>query len=59
MVYWSWLLLETEEEKDKKNREIKSLEGEVRLLTEGRGSHTLPGNAAGARNIGDVKIDER
>jgi hypothetical protein len=39
IVYWTWLTLETEEIKDKKNREIKGLEGEVRLLDEGRMSH--------------------
>ena len=45
-VYWTWLLLETEEIKDRKNREIEGLQGEVRLLqeerrgqlTEGRGT---------------------
>ncbi|KAJ9602259.1 hypothetical protein H2200_013114 [Cladophialophora chaetospira] len=37
--YWAWLTLETEEIKDRKNREIKSLEEEVRLLEEGRKSH--------------------
>ena len=37
--YWYWLLLETEEIKDEKNREIRSLEQEARLLDEGRKSH--------------------
>jgi len=39
VVYWTWLTLETEEIKDSKNREIRSLENEVRLLDEGRKSH--------------------
>ena len=39
VVYWAWLILETEEIKDQKNREIKSLEQEVRLLDEGRKAH--------------------
>lgn len=42
VCYWAWLVLETEEIKDQKTREIKSLEGEVRLLDEGRKSH-MPG----------------
>lgn len=36
IVYWTWLTLETEEIKDQKSREIKGLEGEVKLLDEGR-----------------------
>jgi hypothetical protein len=32
-------VLETEEIKDQKSREIESLEGEVRLLDEGKKSH--------------------
>jgi hypothetical protein len=36
VCYWAWLVLETEEIKDQKRREIKSLEGEVRLLNEGK-----------------------
>ncbi|EXJ96370.1 hypothetical protein A1O1_01496 [Capronia coronata CBS 617.96] len=36
IAYWAWLTLETEEIKDQKNREIKSLENEVRLLDESR-----------------------
>ncbi len=39
IVYWTWLTLETEEIKDQKNREIRGLEGEVKLLEEGRWSH--------------------
>ena len=39
VVYWAWLTLETEEIKDQKNQEIKSLEREVRLLEEGRRGH--------------------
>ena len=39
VLYWAWLSLETEEAKDSKNREIRALEGEVRLLDEGRKSH--------------------
>ena len=36
VVYWAWLTLEAEEMKDTKEKEIKKLEGEVRLLEEGR-----------------------
>jgi len=32
VVYWAWLILETEELKEDKDREIKALENEVRLL---------------------------
>ena len=39
ITYWTWLMLKTEEIRDQKNREIKSLEAEVRLLDEGRKSH--------------------
>ena len=39
VCYYAWLVLETEETKDRTSREIKSLEGEVRLLDEGRRSH--------------------
>ncbi|KAK5460854.1 hypothetical protein LTS15_002917 [Exophiala xenobiotica] len=39
IAYWAWLTLETEEIKDQKNREIKSLEREVRLLEENRKGH--------------------
>ncbi len=39
IMYYAWMTLETEETKDQKTREIKSLEGEVRLLDEGRRSH--------------------
>jgi hypothetical protein len=42
VCYWAWLVLETEEIKDQKRREIKSLEGEVRLLNDGR-SHLPKG----------------
>ena len=38
LVQWAWLVAETEEEKDARNAEIRKLEGEVRLLGEGRGS---------------------
>ncbi|KAL6242343.1 hypothetical protein RBB50_010891 [Rhinocladiella similis] len=38
IAYWAWLTLETEEIKDQKNREIKTLEQEVRLLDESRKS---------------------
>lgn len=41
VFYWAWLTLETEEIRDQKNREISSLESEVRLLDEGRRSHRL------------------
>ncbi|KIX00271.1 uncharacterized protein Z518_10410 [Rhinocladiella mackenziei CBS 650.93] len=39
IAYWTWLTLETEDIKDQKNREIKSLEREVRLLDESRKAH--------------------
>jgi hypothetical protein len=39
ITYWSWLTIEAEAEKDEKNREIKSLEQEVRLLDESRKGH--------------------
>ncbi|EXJ75919.1 uncharacterized protein A1O5_00427 [Cladophialophora psammophila CBS 110553] len=39
IAYWAWLTLETEYLKDEKNREIKSLEQEVRILDEGRKAH--------------------
>ncbi|EXJ65004.1 hypothetical protein A1O7_01343 [Cladophialophora yegresii CBS 114405] len=39
ITYWTWLLLETEAIRDEKDREIKSLEQEVRLLDEGRKGH--------------------
>lgn len=38
IAYWAWLTLETEEIKDQKTRQIKSLEQEVRLLDESRKS---------------------
>ena len=43
IFYWAWITLETETMKDEKTRSIKGLEGEVRLLSEGRGSHVLGG----------------
>lgn len=43
IFYWAWLTLETEAMKDEKGAEIRSLEGEVRLLGSGRGSHLLEG----------------
>jgi hypothetical protein len=43
IVYWTWLTLETEEIKDQRNREIKGLEGEVKLLDEGRKGHLAEG----------------
>lgn len=46
-MYWTWLTLETEEIRDRKNREIKGLEGEVRLLDEGRRSHLVEGRKGG------------
>ncbi|KIW30187.1 uncharacterized protein PV07_05948 [Cladophialophora immunda] len=39
IAYWAWLTVETEYLKDQKNREVKSLEQEVRLLDEGRKAH--------------------
>jgi hypothetical protein len=53
ILYWGWLTLEAEEEKDAKNAQIKSLEGEIRLLREGRGSHTAPGSVTEGRRILD------
>ncbi|KIW17792.1 hypothetical protein PV08_04987 [Exophiala spinifera] len=38
IAYWAWLTLETEEIKDQKTREIKSLEQEVRSLDDNRKS---------------------
>jgi hypothetical protein len=46
--YWTWLTFETEAEKDGKNREIKSLESEIRLLEEGRNSHKIGGLEIGS-----------
>lgn len=44
VVYWAWLTLDTEETKAEKSREIEKLEGEVRLLDEGRkGGLTVEG----------------
>ncbi|KEF51393.1 uncharacterized protein A1O9_12542, partial [Exophiala aquamarina CBS 119918] len=42
VIYWAWLILETEELKDHKDREIKALENEVRLLDDQR--KTRPAN---------------
>ena len=39
IIYWFWLTIEAEEEQDTKKAEIQSLEGEVRLLRGGRGTH--------------------
>jgi len=41
IFYWAWLTFETEAMKDEKGAEIKALEGEVRLLGSGRGTHVL------------------
>lgn len=46
LVHWAWLLFETEEERDQREAQIKSLEGEVRLLDEGRGSHVKPAGSS-------------
>ena len=43
IFYWAWLTFETEAMKDEKGAEIKALEGEVRLLGSGRGTHVLEG----------------
>lgn len=43
IVYWTWLTLETEEIKEGKNREVKGLEGELRLLEERGRSHPAEG----------------
>jgi hypothetical protein len=47
MVHWLWLLFESEQEKDERDAEIRRLQGEVRLLDEGRGSHTSRGTRDG------------
>jgi hypothetical protein len=47
MVHWTWLLFESEQEKDEREAEIRRLQGEVRLLDEGRGSHTSKGKRDG------------
>ena len=39
IIYWFWLTIESEEIRDTKDAEIKGLEGEVRLLDEGRKGH--------------------
>ena len=39
VVYWAWLTLETEELKDQKNVEVRTLENEVRLMETGRNGH--------------------
>lgn len=45
VVYWAWLVLETEEIKADKSREIEKLESEVRLLDEERkGGRTAEGD---------------
>jgi hypothetical protein len=45
VVYWAWLVLETEEIKADKSREIEKLESEVRLLDEERkGAKAAEGN---------------
>lgn len=54
--YWLWILFETETEKDLKNREIKSLEGEVRLLEEGRNSHRV--GSSGTQVVGQKRLLE-
>ncbi|ETN38992.1 uncharacterized protein HMPREF1541_07034 [Cyphellophora europaea CBS 101466] len=51
LVQWAWLVAETEEEKDARNAEIRKLEGEVRLLGEGRGSHRLKGVGVGGAGM--------
>ncbi|KAK5092458.1 hypothetical protein LTR70_005419 [Exophiala xenobiotica] len=43
IFYWAWLTFETEAMKDEKGAEIRALEGEVRLLGSGRGTHVLEG----------------
>jgi hypothetical protein len=40
LVYWVWLFIESEDTKDRKQREIKGLEMEVKMLQGGRGSHS-------------------
>lgn len=47
VCYWAWLVLETEDIKDQKSREVTRLEGEVRLLDEGR-KRSSPAGEAGA-----------
>ncbi|KAF7514155.1 hypothetical protein GJ744_004480 [Endocarpon pusillum] len=55
VVYWTWLTLETEEIKDQKNREIKALEAEFRLLDEGRRSHLAEGRGGKGMEEGKAK----
>lgn len=43
IFYWAWLTLESEMYKDEKNRTIHELEGEVRMLSSGQGTHVLDG----------------
>lgn len=47
--HWAWLVVEAEEEKDVQDAQIRSLEGEVRLLDEGRKSHLPGGGASGEK----------
>lgn len=54
LAHWSWLVLETEEERDTRNAQIRALEGEVRLLDEGRRTHRLD-RAGGGEEEGDVE----
>ena len=40
LVYYVWLVLEAEDVQDQAGREIKGLEGEIRLLAENSDIHT-------------------
>lgn len=56
LAHWSWLVLETEEERDTRNAQIRALEGEVRLLDEGRRTHRLDrGETGEGEEEGDTK----
>lgn len=66
VFYWAWIALQAEEMKDQKDYEIRALEGEVKLLEEGRKSHRpssldaasesgAGGDSQGKRLLEDVK----
>ena len=55
VFYWAWLTFEAEETKDQKTWEIRSLEGEVKLLDEGRKSHRPAKDAEGKRLLEEAK----
>src|SRR5271170_7312243 len=47
VVYWAWLVVETEEVMREKNREIQSLESQVRLLSKERSTNSDSGEGSG------------